>query len=274
MKINSIRTLSSLEAKVVLGLEWQNRRSVDRKEIAHLLGGNVRTADKVIRSLRDKQWIERVARGRYLLIPAERGPEGIPDANVLIIASLLVDPYYLGYATAAAHYHFTTQSRSTVWVATRRIVADRLIRDTTFRFVTLIERKFFGYTPTKVFEAEVNMSDPEKTVLDCVDRVENAGGTGEVARIILGAGLKIDWERLAAYAAKMGSVALVQRLGYLAERVKVEIPAGPRARLRSHMKRGSRSYLASPVRWGRNARYDAEWQLLVNVPDREILSEV
>jgi hypothetical protein len=87
---------------------------------------------------------------------------------MLAIGRHLVEPYCFAYATAAAHYRFTAQSRSTAWIATTKTVGHHLIRGTNFRFVCLIERKFFGYQPTPVFDEEVNMSDPEKT---CEERL-------------------------------------------------------------------------------------------------------
>lgn len=271
---NSTRSLSHLEAKVVLGLEEEGRHWVEREEIVKILGGNLKRADKVIRSLREKNWIERVAGGRYVLIPAERGPLGIPDANLFLIGKEYVTPYYFGYSTAAAHYRFTTQTRGTVWIATTvKALVAKTFRDTEFRFVSMAKRKFFGYQPTKVFGVEVSMSDPEKTVLDCVDKIDYGGGIGETVRIILGASSKIDWDKLTEYALRMNSIALIQRLGYLAKRANVEIPRNATDKMRSQVTRDSRSYLASIAKWGKKATYDAQWKLLVNVPDREIFSE-
>lgn len=256
-------------------MEWEGRHWVDRGEIIRILGGKPKAADKIIRSLRDKKWIERVTGGRYLLIPADRGPEGTPDANVLLIGKEYARPYYYAYATAAAHYHFTTQVRGTAWIATTgKTLVPRKFRDTTFRFVSLAERKFFGYQPVTVFGVEVSMSDPEKTVVDCVDKMDKAGGIGETVRIIVGASSQIDWNKLADYALRMGSIALVQRLGYLAKRAGVKIPAQTIEKMCSPIKRVSRSYLASPTKWSNEAIYDAEWRILVNVPDDEILSEI
>lgn len=274
MENNLGRSLSQLEAKIVLELEWQERHTIDRAEIAKVLGGSLLRTDRVIRSLRNKRWLERIARGRYLLIPADRGPEGIPEANVLCLGNYLVEPYYFGYATAAAYYRFTSQSRNTVWVITPKGVSDRIIRGVRFQFVNLVGRKFFGYALTKVLDHDVMMSDREKTVLDCVDKVNRAGGIGEVTRIIARAAAKIDWVKFANDAERFGSVATVQRFGYLAGRAGVKIPTEAHTRLRSCIKPTSRSYLGPPSQWGQEATYNAEWHVLVNVPEREITSEI
>jgi predicted transcriptional regulator of viral defense system len=272
-KVNS-RTLSANEAKVILALEWAERPVVERGEIVRTLRGSPIRAQKVIHSLLRKRWLERIGPGRYLLIPADRGPDGIPETNALSIGKHLTDPYYFGYTTAAAFYRFTPQSRNTVWIVSPKCVTDRIIRGTTFQFVAIAGRKFFGYAPTTVYGDQVNLSDPEKTVLDCVDKVRKAGGIAEVARIVVRAAPTLDWDKLAVYAERFGSVALIQRLGYLVTRTRAAMPGGVRQRLRSHLKRNSRSLLDPAGQWGKAGAYNAEWQIMVNVPEKEILSEV
>jgi predicted transcriptional regulator of viral defense system len=274
MRNNRTRTLSPLESRVVLALEWEERPVVSRGEIVELLDGSPQRADKVIRALRKKKWLERISGGRYLLIPADRGPEGIPESNMLALGRYLVEPYYFAYVTAAAHYRFTPQSRSTVWIATTKTVSNLHLRGTFFRFVRLVARKFFGYRPTQVFEEEVNLSDPEKTVLDCVDRPENAGGIGEVTRIIVNATRRLNWDLFCEYASRFKSVATIQRFGYLAQTLGVEIPDESVQRLRVSIKPNSRSFLGSTVKWGTEGHYDSEWQVIVNVPMHEIKSEL
>ncbi|MEX0641167.1 MAG: type IV toxin-antitoxin system AbiEi family antitoxin [Pirellulales bacterium] len=274
MENNLIRSLSPLEAEVILALQWQEKATVTRSEIAELLRGSKARADKVIRSLRDKNWLQRLSGGHYLLIPAERGPIGIPDSNMLAVGQYLAKPYYFGFATAAAHYRFTAQSRSAVWIVTTKQLPERTIRSTTFRFVSVVSRKFFGFESTPVYEQKVQMSDREKTVIDCVDQPEFAGGIGELTRIIASAAPKVDWNKFTEYAAKFGSVSVVQRFGSLADRAKVQIPDDSRHVLQSLIKPNSRSFLASPKTWGKEGHYDREWQMIINVPEREILSEV
>ena len=274
MDNNLNRTLSPLEAKLVLQLEWEERPLISRTEIMRSLNGSTQRADRVIRSLLAKNWLERLSSGRYLFVPASRGPQGIPDSNMLAIGRHFVDPYYFAYTTAAAHYRFTSQSRTTVWIATTKHAPDRTIRGTRFRFISMVKRKFFGYESTEVFNEKVNLSDPEKTVIDCVDRPDLAGGIGEVTRIIARAARALNWGNLSKHALQFNSVATVQRLGYLAGRARVEIPNDCLQQLRSLLRKNSRSFLAFPGRWGRTGHYDPEWQVIVNVSDSEILSEM
>jgi len=274
MDNNLSRTLSPLESKVILPLEWLEQPIISRPEIVDVLDGSTQRADRVIRSLLAKNWLERLSNGRYLLIPANRGPEAIRDSNMLAIGRYFVEPYYFAYATAAAHYRFTSQSRTTVWIAATKQIPDRTVRDTCFRFIGLVSRKFFGYAATKVFNEGVDMSDREKTVIDCVDRPDLAGGIGEVTRIVARAARELNWDTFSKYAVQFDSITMVQRFGYLARRASVGVPSDCLRQLRSLLRKNSRSFLASTRRWGKTGHYDPEWQVIVNVPDREIMSEI
>ena len=118
------------------------------------------------------------------------------------------------------------------------------------------------------------MSDIEKTVLDCIDKMGKSGGIGEVTHIIASASNKINWGKLSDYALKMESTSLLQRFGYLADRAGVKIPQKFRRKIHSKLSKNTRSFLASPRIFGKKAMFNSDWQLLVNVPDSEILSEI
>jgi predicted transcriptional regulator of viral defense system len=73
------RNLSKQETSLVLELEWRGQRIVSRSEVIQTKNGNAKAADKLISSLRRKNWLERIGTGKYMLIRAERGPEGVAE---------------------------------------------------------------------------------------------------------------------------------------------------------------------------------------------------
>lgn len=271
---NKPRTLSPRESQLVLALEWEDRTWVERQEVLDLFGGNDNIADRVIRSLRRKGWLERVVPGRYLLIGADRGPEGIPHGNLLAIAASLVDPSYLAYGSAAEVHDLTPQTRHTIWLAAPDRVHNKEIRGIEVRFVYLQENKFFGGEDIDFLGETVRVSDLHKTVLDCVDKPEYAGGIGEVARIVAGAGGRVEWETMITYSRRMGSQALVQRLGFLSDFVGAEIPERARTQLHELVSSNSRPQLGAPSRWGTTGKLDPEWRLVVNVPESALTAEL
>ena len=160
------------------------------EEIIHLLGGTPKAADEVIRGLRKKGWLERAAWGKYLLVPPDQGPDALGDSNLLALASRVTDPYYIGFATAAAHSGLTTQHRNVIFLVTPSKLRNRRVGETRLRIVNQTAKKFFGFESVDVLGQKVMMSDREKTALDCIDHPGLAGGVSEAAAMLAKARLR------------------------------------------------------------------------------------
>jgi len=266
------RSLSQQESRVVLALNESGRRGATREEIIELLGSGPKAADHVIGSLRRKGWFERASWGKYLLIPPERGPDVLGDSNLLALASHIATPYYIGYGTAAAHYGLTTQHRNVIVLVTPVHVRERRLGESRVRIVNPAPKKFFGFESVDVLGYNVMISDREKTAIDCVDRPALAGGVGEAATILATASRRFDWNKAADYLERIGSGALVRRFGWLADRVKAELPQEVRERLLRLAGRSRKAWLGpAPEREVPGAiGYDKAWHLFVNVPREEL----
>jgi predicted transcriptional regulator of viral defense system len=272
------RTLSAQESKVVLALTEGRRREATRAEIVELLGGSAKAADHVIESLRRKGWLERATWGEYLLVPPEQGPDVLGDSNLLARASRIADPYYLGFATAAAQYGLTTQHRNVIFVVTPVRLRARAIGESRVQIVNLASKKFFGFEPVDVLGYKVMMSDREKTALDCVERPDLAGGVGEAAVILANASRRLDWNKALGYMERLGSGALARRTGWLLEYVNANVPPAARDALVAQAARSRNTWFGpDPVR----ARavegamgYDEKWKVFVNVRKDELRDSV
>jgi predicted transcriptional regulator of viral defense system len=267
------RSLSPQESRVVLALNERGLRGVSREEIIELLGAaSPKAVDNIIESLRRKGWLERASWGKYLLIPPDQGPEVLGNSNLLAQASLIADPYYVGYATAAAHYGLTTQHRNVIFLVTPVHTRARRVGEAQVRVVNPSANKFFGFDPVDVLGYKVMISDREKTAIDCVDRPTMAGGVGEAAIILATASRRFDWKKAADYLQRIESGALVRRFGWLADHVKADMPAEERERLISLTGRSTRAWLgpAPEPAVPRAIGYDKTWRLFLNVPREEL----
>ena len=267
-----IRSLSPQESRVVLTLTEQGRRKVDREDIIRLLEVGPEAADHVIRSLRRKGWLAQAGWGKYLLIPADQGPEALGEGNLLALASRIAEPhpYYIGYGTAATHYGLTTQHRNVIYVVTPARLRDRRLLDAEVRIVNPVPRKFIGFGPADVLGYNVMMSDIEKTAIDCVDRPDLSGGIGEAAAIVAATSRRGEWHKTIDYLERIGSKPLMQRYGFLSDYVGGDMPEDVRAHL-LRLASGSRKTILGakkPVPGG--IGYDATWRLSVNVSAEEL----
>lgn len=270
---NTLRTLGPKEATVVLSLTEQGRNVVRAGDVIDLLGSES-SARKVIRNLLRKGWLSRLIGGRYMFLPPEHGPENLGENNVLALAAAVVDPSYVGWWAAASFHSLTTQKPMSIAVATLRQLPVRMIEGAEIRFIKLTKRKFFGSAVYKVYGRDVAISTPAKTVVDCVDHPELAGGPAELARIVCGASPTIDAEEIGRAALRMKSTALLQRLGFLTDLVGWRWPDNLRDEIRSAIPKSARSVLGRIDRQKGDIGYVADWGLFVNAARLDLLSDV
>ena len=228
----------------------------------------------MIRNLLRKGWLTRLVAGRYLFLPPEYGPENLGENNALALASAVVEPSYVGWWAAASYHGFTTQKPMTISVATRRQLSPRTLEGNNIRFVKVVERKFFGFKAYDLYGREAALSTPVKTVVDCLDRPDLAGGAAEVARILYGAAVDANPEEVIDTALRMKSTALLQRLGFLADLVGWKWPDALRARLRAAIAPSTRSVLGRVTRADGDIGYVAAWGLLVHATTADLMADV
>ncbi|SPF52321.1 putative transcriptional regulator [Candidatus Sulfopaludibacter sp. SbA4] len=258
---------------MVLSLTEQRRSVVRAADVIDMLGSEP-TARKVIRNLLRKGWLSRLIGGRYMFLPPEHGPENLGENNVLALASAAVDPSYVGWWSAASFHGLTTQKPMSITVATLRQIPARMIEGAEIRFVKLTNRKFFGSAVYNVYGRDVAISTPAKTVVDCLDRPDLAGGPAELTRIVYGSSATVDAEEIGRAAVRMKSTALLQRLGFLTDLVGWRWPDNLRGEIRSAIPKSARSVLGRMKRQEDDIGYVADWGLFVNAPRHELLTDV
>lgn len=218
-----------------------------------------RTALWVILSrLERRGWIERIEKGKYLIIPlgAEKGGY---TSHEFVIGSLLVDPYCIAYWSALNFYGLTDQIPATVFIQTtsRKKKQEIKVFGVLYRIVRVKRDKFFGVRREWLEESAINITDKEKTIVDCLDKPQYCGGVVEVAMALKDPGL--DNAKLSEYATSIGNSGVVRRLGYLCERLGLDIDL-PSIE--------TRNYLLLDPTISKKGSTSAEWKLVINLDDK------
>jgi predicted transcriptional regulator of viral defense system len=234
------------------------------------LGIPYEKAKLIVNRLTAKGWLIALSRGGYLIVPLEAGVEGRYSEHEFVIASHLVEPYYIGYWSALQHHGLTEQMPATVFVASTKSVKKRIrvILDSRYRIVTVVEHKFFGFEGVTVANSTVSISTKAKSIADCLDHPEYCGGIDEAAKAIWAARDGVSVAEVADIGRRMGNSAILKRLGFLAELLDLGTAEALIDRL--HRDIGKGYSLLDPL-GRREGRHSTRWGLILNVPEESIL---
>lgn len=213
---------------------------------------------KVLYRLQQSGAIERIEKGKYLIIPlgAEKGKYTLHE---FVIGSLLVEPYTIAYWSALNYYGLTEQIPTTVFIQTitRKFNTNPEVFGVQYKIVKIKKEKVFGIRKEWIEETQINITDKEKTIIDCLDKPQYCGGIIEVAKALKNN--KFDRKKLEDYAQRIGNSGVLRRLGYLCEllNIKIKLP-----------KLNTRNYLLLDPTMPEKDTKNARWRLLINLDDK------
>ena len=267
--------ITSAELKVITKWSKSNPAVVTPESVSHDFGFTLNHSRQVIHNLAKKQWLERVSPGVYVFVPLEYGDKNkrFPPVDAFLIGSRLLPVYYFAYASANSYHGFSGQVPTTNFLAVRRQKHSITWRNISFQFVTLVDKKFFGYSSVNYDGSTISVAEPEKAVIDSVDKYWYAGGIAEVVDVLRRAFKNLDAEKLVDYASMMRSHALSQRLGFvldfLDQKELITVENSTRNRLLQQIGH-SPIYLS----WSASKKgvYSRVWHVVNNFSDSELLS--
>jgi len=188
------------------------RKKIFTVEEAAKISGTGRDVLKVLLlRLKKKGWAERIEKDKYIVIPLGTRKGEYP-LNKFVICSLLVNPAAIAYWSAPNYHSLTEQLHITVFSNNFQKKRELGVFRVRYRIVKMKEEKFFGIERIWFDEFWVNVTDKEKTIVDCLDKPEHLGGMIEVAKALKHGGF--DFERLSDWAVKIEDSGVVRRLGY------------------------------------------------------------
>lgn len=225
MSYHSIISLSDNEASLLTTLAASGKEIVTIRD-AYGVAGETRATRDTLERLVGKGWLERIEKGKYLIVPLEAGPERTWTHDAFVIAGHLVRPSMVAYWSALSYWNLTEQVPRITYVQTTARKENRApeVLGMRFRVVRVKAHKFFGEHLDHVREEPIRVTDREKTIVDSLDRPDLSGGLPEVAKALVEGDGEFHWGRLTGYLGRFGSGAVVKRLGFLVETMDLRQP--------------------------------------------------
>ena len=259
----------TLETRLMLELEGRGLSVFTTKDAKDILKTGDSSVWHILHGLARKNRIERIERGRYLLIPARAGVDGRWTEYPWAVLPSLLDVYYVAFLTAMNYWGMTEQVPYTVFVATTKRRRHLEYGGQRFRFVTLSPKKFFGLVQRKAGGgASFSVSSREKTIVDGLAHPEYCGGIAEVAKAMWSVHRDVDWGAVSDMSERVGSNAVLKRLGYLLSVMNIEEGISERIR----KKVGKTPYNHLDPAYKKAVKTSPRYRLTVGLADSDLLS--
>lgn len=258
--------LSTDERTVMDDLVARETLVITASDVCAIRNVSRSTANQILRRLHDKGWLQRVKRGRYLVVPLGAGTSEPTVEDSWSLAMALFSPCYISGWSAAEHWDFTEQIFNSVMVVTAhpQRAGVQEIAGITFRTRTIDAKHIFGTRSIWVGSRRVEIADPHRLVIDVLDAPELGGGARHVLDVV-----RAYWksehanrDQVLSYALRLGKGVVFKRLGFTAELVG-SAPNDWLEECRSQMSAGvSKFDPEGPDR----GRIVTKWNLRINVP--------
>lgn len=183
--------------------------------IAQKQGASPGYVVEALHYLQKGDWIIRIKRGVYALSSSS----GYDAPHEFAIAMALVSPCAISHWTAMHYHHLTQQSPNTVFAMTLPTSSiPRRISKKKYHFVRTKNEHFFGTEKIWINDSQVQITDPERTLLDGLMAPQYCGDFQEVLHAFKMYGDRINIERIVQYALKLDQ-STVKRLGWVLEKI-------------------------------------------------------
>ena len=257
------KNLSKNEYELMSELALRRVKSITLSEASTLFNISRENLKIIFHRLEKKRWLERIERGKYLVVPLE-GKYGWSEHPFLAV-SRMVKEYYISYRTALAHYGLTEQLPHYVYVATldRKNKREKEFQNYVFRFIKINKRKFFGFKTEKIEGEETRVAEIEKAIVDCLDNERYAGTIIETAKSLSSSRVNINKAKI--YAIRMKNASLVRRLGYLLDTLNLDSSG-----LENGIGRHRAVYLSTTLP-KQVIEMSLKWKLIVNIKKGDLL---
>jgi len=135
-----------------------------------------------------------------------------------VIGNFIVKNGGIAYWTALNFHGLTEQIPNVVYVQTTHAKRNKLIFGVRYKFIRVKEQKFVGFKTFGYGNHQFQVTDIEKTIVDCFDLPQYGGGYNEIFKGFNNA--KLSARKMVKYCKTINNIAVTKRLAYLCELLK------------------------------------------------------
>ncbi|MDR1974978.1 MAG: hypothetical protein LBQ31_10005 [Bacteroidales bacterium] len=222
--------------------------------------GNTENLKEILDNLVQKGFLYRLERGKFCR-------STFRDENVT--GTFVVPDSAIAYWSALHLHGLTEQFPNIVFVQTIHKKNPLSILDTDYRFIKISPQKRTGIVFNGYGNYRYPITDVEKTIVDCFDLPQYSGGFAELIRAFYQA--ELDANKLINYCIAVGNIAVIKRLGFLAELLdkKALLPFVEFARTKIN-----RTYNLFDTFGENTGMTETAWYLRLNLSKKSILGIV
>jgi predicted transcriptional regulator of viral defense system len=239
----------------------------EAKEIA----GNDKTASMALWRLTKRGDLLRVKEGLFAAIPPELVGENFEVNRYALFDRVMKSEGGLAYHSALELHGAAYSSHNKLYYLTTRKVKPFEFQGILYRSVWAPD--IFGMTAVWTDGVKVNVTDKERTFLDCLRRLDLSGGLEEYLKSVESFTI-LDKGRLIDYLDRFGESSLVQRTGLMLTTMedRIKVSESLMKSLRSRVG-GNPCYLV-PGRKKAKSMLNKEWQVYVPINLGELMRNV
>ncbi len=204
------------------------------------------------------------------LIKLEKGKYCLPNFNDnFVIGTFLLENSAIAYWSALNYWNLTEQIPNTVYVQSPIFKKSKKIRNVEYKFVKVTENKFTGITSVGRGNHKFRITDIEKTLIDCFDLPQYAGGFAELIRAFYNA--KINVTKLTEYAIRVNNLTIMKRISYLSELFEF---SGYKRFHKETQKRLKDKYTYFSPHDKKEGKFISRWKLCLNIDEKNLFDIV
>jgi predicted transcriptional regulator of viral defense system len=259
------RPLPATASKIILTAEEENRQILTVADFMSFYEITASYARKMISELVRTGWLVRIAKGQYQLLPAKTGLDPFPMGDKFVLACQAFPDGFIAYGSAAEQHGLSLQVFNSVIIANTARSGTRSTGSLNVQLVKVATTNYLGFQSLNRGPS-VKVATLERTLIDCIDRPDLAGGISDLVEILERGKKRADLERVIELLSSYSSKSLIKKVGFLLEQFDYPLTEA-QTDLLLRMSSGVKTYLFSiKIPGTSKPKYSRKWRLIVNAP--------